>query len=228
VDSPIGPHRSTPAELKERLEAERGGYPFLVYRDPEAHQRIYVLSNPQRVTIGRRSSNDVALEWDGAVSRLHAVVEHFGAWTITDDQLSSNGSFVNGERLSGRHRLEDGDTILVGSTPIVYREPGAGSEQSTVRAGDAPMRGDLSETQRRVLIALCRPYRGGAPIATPATNEAIAKEVFLSVHAVKSHLRTLFQKFGIEHLRQNEKRTQLVALALQQGLVTEHDFADPS
>jgi pSer/pThr/pTyr-binding forkhead associated (FHA) protein len=228
VESPIGPHTSTPAELKERLEAERNGEPFLVYRDADARQRICVLSSARAaVAIGRRAGNGITIDWDPEVSRLHAIVEHVeGQWTIADETLSSNGSFVNGERLAGRHRLEDGDTILVGSTPIVFREPGAQPEQSTLTAGTAPRRRDLSSAQHRVLIALCRPYRGDVPYAVPATNQAIAGEVFLSVHAVKSHLRALFQKFGIESLQQNQKRARLAALALQSGLVSERDFGD--
>jgi hypothetical protein len=75
-----------------------------------------------------------------------------------------------------------------------------------------------------VLVALCRPYRGDDPFAVPATNQAIAEEVFLSIDAVKSHLRALFHKFGIEDLRQNQKRARLVALARQGGLVTERDY----
>ena len=226
VTSPLAPHTSTPGELKERLEAERSGEPFLVYRDANTRQHIYTLSERTGpVTIGRRIGNDVALDWDREVSRLHALVEQVGAeWTITDDGLSSNGSFVNGDRLVGRHRLEDGDTIVLGGTAIVFRQPQAGLDQSTERAGDAPHRSELSDAQRRVLIALCRPYRGDVPFAVPATNRAIAKEVFLSVDAVKSHLRTLFQKFDIEDLPQNRKRARLVALALQSGLVTERDF----
>jgi pSer/pThr/pTyr-binding forkhead associated (FHA) protein len=154
------------------------------------------------------------------------VIEHLGgSWTITDD-VSSNGSFVNGERLTGRHRLEDGETIRVGSTAIAFRDPDEGLEQSTERAGAMPVRGDLSDSQRRVLIALCRPYRGDAQFAVPATNEAIAHEVSLSVHAVKSHLRVLFRKFGIESLRQNTKRAELVRLSLRSGIVSERDFDD--
>jgi predicted ArsR family transcriptional regulator len=84
----------------------------------------------------------------------------------------------------------------------------------------------LSRAQRRVLIALCRPFRGDPPYAVPATNQAIAEELFLSVHSVKSHLRTLFHKFGIEGLPQNQKRARLVALALHSGLVSERDFDD--
>ena len=47
----------------------------------------------------------------------------------------------------------------------------------------------------------------------PATNEAIAGEVFLSVDAVKWHLRLLFRKFEIEDLPQNQKRARLVRLS---------------
>jgi pSer/pThr/pTyr-binding forkhead associated (FHA) protein len=228
VDSPIAPHTSTPVELKERLEAERAGEPFLVYRDASARQQICVLSGPREaVTIGRRPETDITLDWDREVSRVHAIVECVaGSWTITDDALSSNGSFVNGERLQGQHRLLDGDTIQVGTTAIVFRDPAAEPEQSTVRAGSAPKRSDLSDGQRRVLVALCRPYRGNAPYAVPATNKEIAKEVFLSVHSVKSHLRTLFEKFEIEGLPQNQKRARLVALALRSGIVSERDFGD--
>jgi FHA domain len=224
VESPIGPHTSTPVELKERLEAERAGSPFLVYRDASRRQRICALPGPQgKVTIGRRPTSDVALNWDPVVSRVHASVEQVGdSWIIED--LSSNGSFVNGERLSGRHRLEDGDIILVGSTPIAFREPGAGPEQSTERAGSAPMRTDLSDAQRRVLAALCRPYREDPAFAIPATNNAIAAELILSVAAVKGHLRKLFSKFGIEDLPQNKKRAELVRLALHNGVISERDF----
>jgi FHA domain len=224
--SPVARHASTPAELKERIAAERTGAPLLIYRDGGGRQHICELSGEaSSVTIGRRADNDIALEWDLEVSRLHAAVERIGAdWTITDDGLSSNGSFVNGDRLVGRHRLEDGDTILVGKTPIIFRKGDGGDLESTVSAGPTPTRAQLSAAQRKVLIALCRPYAGNASFAIPATNQAIADELFLGVDAVKAHLRTLFQKFGIENVPQNQKRARLVALALRSGVVTERDL----
>src|SRR5919201_2597899 len=227
--SPVARHASSPAELKERIEAERGGEPFLVYRDGAWHQRIFGLAEGvSRVTIGRRANNDIALEWDVEVSRLHAALDRIGDdWTITDDGLSRNGSFVNGERLSGHQRLVDGDTIVVGNTAIAFRAPATRHSASTVTAERGPTRAELSPTQRQVLIALCRPYRDGAPFATPATNQAIAEELFLGVDAVKGHLRVLFRKFGIEHVPQNQKRARLVALALQSGLVSDRDLRDP-
>ncbi len=84
-------------------------------------------------------------------------------------------------------------------------------------------RDDLSATQRKVLAALARPYRHG-DFATPATNQAIADELHLSVDAVKAQLRTLFQRFGIEQLPQNEKRSRLVAEAMRAGVVTQREL----
>lgn len=75
----------------------------------------------------------------------------------------------------------------------------------------------LTETQRRILTALCRPCADGSRYATPATNQEIADEVYLSVDAVKAHLRALFRKFGVEELPHNQKRARLVELVLEGG-----------
>jgi len=85
----------------------------------------------------------------------------------------------------------------------------------------------LSPTQRQILTALCRPYKQETPYATPASNQDVAGELFLSVDAVKTHLRTLFHKFHIEDLPQNRKRSRLVELAFGSGAVTERDL-EPS
>jgi hypothetical protein len=77
----------------------------------------------------------------------------------------------------------------------------------------------LTDTQLGILAALCRPIAGGNHFATPATNQEIADEVFLSVDAVKGHLRTLYRKFGIEDLPHNQKRARLVELAIEGGYV---------
>ena len=87
-------------------------------------------------------------------------------------------------------------------------------------ASDVLDRASLSESQRRVLIALCRPFKESSSYATPATNQQIATELYLSVDAIKTHLRALFAKFGIEDLPQNQKRVRLVELALKSGVLT--------
>ena len=83
---------------------------------------------------------------------------------------------------------------------------------------------NLTDTQRKVLIALCRPFRDGN-LAIPASNQAIAAELYLSVDAVKMHLRALFVKFQLGQLPQNQKRAKLAQRALQLGSVSLQDLA---
>ncbi len=212
---------STPGEVKARLDAERRGEPFLLYRDGHGAQVIVPLAGP--MTVGRRPERDVALEWDSEVSRLHAQFEPVGPdWTVVDDGLSRNGTFVNGERVSGRRRLRDGDRLVFGDTPITFRAPAdsADSTAAVATMGAAPL---LTEVQRKILVALCRPLKDSA-YATPATNRDIAAEVHLSVDAVKAHLRVIFERFGLDALPQNQKRARLAAMALVNGVVRQHDF----
>jgi DNA-binding CsgD family transcriptional regulator len=75
----------------------------------------------------------------------------------------------------------------------------------------------LTETQRQILLALCRHCMGESRYATPATNQQIAGEVYLSIDAVKAHLRALYRKFGVEPLPHNQKRVRLVELVLEGG-----------
>jgi DNA-binding NarL/FixJ family response regulator len=145
-------------------------------------------------------------------------------WTLIDDGLSRNGSFVNGSRVHGRYRLHDRDRMCFGNTHVVYHAAaGDQGSESTARAPESPSSIPLSETQRRVLIALCRPVVE-APGRIPATNPQIAGEVFLSVDAVKAHLRVLFERFGLSDLPQNEKRSRLVSIVLDSGVLARHDF----
>lgn len=92
---------------------------------------------------------------------------------------------------------------------------------------DSPTDVRLTDTQLGILAALCRPIASGNHFATPATNQEIADEVFLSVDAVKGHLRTLYRKFGIEDLPHNQKRARLVELAIEGGYVKREEPTGP-
>ena len=153
-------------------------------------------------TLGRGADTGLSIPWDSEVSALHAELQGLGGeWTIADDGLSRNGTFVNGERISGRCRLRDDDRIRVGRTIIVFKAAGPVLTPSTVSAEDEPAVRKLTDTQRRVLIALCRPFREGDSFASAASNQQIAAELFLSIDTVKMHLRTLFaQLFGLSEL----------------------------
>ena len=216
---------ASPSELKEQLDAERLGVPFLVYRDREGQRQIVLLAREvDRLTIGRRDSNELPLPWDGQVSRVHAELERVGAdWALVDDGLSRNGSYVNDARVTGRRRLRDGDLIRLGDTVLVYRAA-AGQTDPTLVPLSAPAPPSLSPLQRRVLVTLARPCRDPGVLNTPASNLQIALELGYSVEAVKAHLRVLFQKFGVGDLRQNEKRLKLVDEAFRTGAITRRDL----
>jgi hypothetical protein len=216
--------QKTPAELKDIIAAERTGDPFVVWRAEDGEQRVLLLDQQRwRVTIGRDPAADVALPWDAEVSRSHALLEQVGrGWTVVDDGLSRNGSFVNGTRVIGRRRLRDKDHLVFGVTEVTYRET-SGAITQTASAIDAPPGIPLSPMQRKVLIALCRPVHASAS-ATPATNRQIAEEVYLTVDAVKAHLRVLFERYGLSQLPQNEKRARLVASVLEAGVLAPRDF----
>ncbi|KIA60267.1 LuxR family transcriptional regulator [Nocardia vulneris] len=200
---------------------------FLRFQDDTGRQQEFMLTPEQeRITIGRSPQADLALSWDAEVSRLHAAIEYLGAqWTIVDDGLSRNGTFVNGDRLVGRRRLMAGDVIRVGTSRVSFHDFGGVADDITrTSTGTTPTTSQLTDTQRSVLIALCRPYKNGAAFATPASNQQIAEELFLSVDAIKTHLRVLFGKFGVEDLPQNAKRVRLAFLAIQSGLISDRDL----
>lgn len=209
------------SDLKARVEAEQSGRPFLLFRDRDDRQRLFFLvPGATSISVGRRPSSDLLIDWDDQVSRLHARFEPVqDGWVLIDDGLSSNGTFVNEERLSGRRRLNDGDAVRFGATTATFRSPERGQSAAPTPAAVA-----LSTTQRRVLVALCRPYKGRGGFASPATDEQIAEELFLSVGAVRTHLRVLYAKLGVEQLPQNETRVRLVERAISAGLVSERDL----
>ncbi len=169
-------------------------------------------------SVGRSPAADVVVP-DPRVSRIHARLEQVGGlWTLVDDGLSRNGTWLNGRRLQGRAQLHDRDRIRVGDTVLLFCAPAQGRDDVTLVGAPLVPVPRVTPAQRAVLAALARPCREG-PWALPATNAQIAEELFLSLDAVKTHLRVLFGKFGIDGLPQNAKRVRLVELALAAGLL---------
>jgi pSer/pThr/pTyr-binding forkhead associated (FHA) protein len=220
------PELKSPADVQAVLQAERRGLPFLLFRDGVGAQRIVTLdSDSGSLVIGRDERSDLCLGWDARVSSLHARLERAGHfWTLHDDGLSSNGSYVNGVRVHGHHVLNDGEELCFGETVLRYRSMAPKRGRTTLKLGEPAAEQAVSPAQRKVLIALCRPYKENQAFVRPASNQEIADELVLSVEAVKSHMRALFARFGLETLPVNEKRMRLVEHALQVGLVHRHEL----
>ena len=219
MESPLAVHTSTPTELRDRMEAEAAGHPFLVHRDLQGAQVLLGLSGLDRVTIGRHPESDVPLPWDGKVSRLHAELERVGGqWVLVDDGLSTNGTWIGDRRLSGRSRLKHGDLVRCGATVIAFCAPqDAGTGTSLADGVSEAVR--ISPAQKRVLVALCRPSLEGHRLAVPPTNQQLADELFLSIDSVKTHIRALMDAFNLEDVVQGQKRSALLERAIRLGLV---------
>ncbi len=218
----LGLHRRTPVELKAVIAAQRAGSPFLEYRDgDDAHRIIELGAELERLSIGRMASCELAMTWDSEVSRAHALLEQAGgAWTI-EDRGSSNGTLVNAARIARPHVLRDGDVVRVGRTQIVFHAAGDDDLRRTTPALDS-VAPNPTESQRKVLLELCRPAlerNGGA-----ASNREIAEALFVSVETVKTHMRALFDAFDVGDVPQYHKRTELVRRALETGLISIHDL----
>ena len=76
--------------------------------------------NSRALTVGRGSQNDIPLDDDDFASARHARIEprRDGVWV--HDLGSTNGTYVNGSRLSKPHRLAPGDVVRVGSTDLRF------------------------------------------------------------------------------------------------------------
>ncbi len=100
----------------------------LVMRSGPTPGAVYVLEGDQ-LTIGRDSNNAVAIN-DPEVSRRHSRLTFQGGKYVLEDLGSTNGTFVNGQRLSGPHVLKAGDVVALGEQIVlmydaVVVDPGA-------------------------------------------------------------------------------------------------------
>ena len=86
--------------------------------DEEVHWEQPVL------TVGRDPTNDIVIEHRLA-SRRHARFEKDDVGFYIRDLESTNGTFVNTQRIQGAHLLRNNDEVWVGDTVIVFRDPEA-------------------------------------------------------------------------------------------------------
>lgn len=99
--------------------APRTGQPRLVGLQGVYAGRVFDLA-ADSITVGRDPSNMIALTEDTAVSRMHAqIMKSSGAVTITDIG-SSNGTFVNGMRITSPHPLMNGDELQIGGSKFRF------------------------------------------------------------------------------------------------------------
>lgn len=98
-----------------------------------------------QLTIGRDASNGVAIN-DAEVSRKHSRLSFQGGKYVVEDLGSTNGTFVNGQRLAGPMVLKPGDVVSLGEQIVlmydaVNNDPGAtmAAKRSSARVEPPPV-----------------------------------------------------------------------------------------
>jgi hypothetical protein len=149
-------HASSPLELQARLAAERATAPFIELRDGEGVQQLVPLTE-EELTIGRTPASGLALTWDAQVSRSHATLEAIdGVWTVLDDGRSTNGTFVNEERVTGRRALHHLDVIRTGATRLRFHDPREASDLKLTEVASEAVAPPLTTAPRaRLAVPLC-------------------------------------------------------------------------
>ena len=93
---------------------------LVVVRSPSLEPGAAFETGAVPLTLGRSPENAAALEGDDFASAHHARVERQrdGVWLL--DLGSTNGTWVNGERMDGRRKLHDGDVVRIGETELRF------------------------------------------------------------------------------------------------------------
>jgi predicted Zn finger-like uncharacterized protein len=77
---------------------------------------VYRIEKP-RITVGR-SGADLTIN-DSEASRQHAAIEVYDAVIVLEDLKSTNGTLVDGEKISGRSELQDKSEFQIGGTTLM-------------------------------------------------------------------------------------------------------------
>ena len=115
-----------------------GSFRLIVRRGPQPNQ-VYEL-NKDVITMGRDITNDLVIN-DPEVSRHHCRLTRTSSGYTLEDLGSTNGTFVNGQRLSAARPLANGDMVGLGETVTMAFEAlavAAGAERGATVAGASP------------------------------------------------------------------------------------------
>ena len=98
----------------------------LIIEDDEGKTTVYPLADG-RLTIGRKDGNTIRL-MERNVSRRHARLERTNGAVFIEDLDSYNGVKINGERISGKYEVKEGDLVEIGDYHLALQKSVTRSE----------------------------------------------------------------------------------------------------
>jgi hypothetical protein len=192
------------------------------YRDGVRFRALSLSPSASPVDIGRVDECPVRIESDPLVSRRHARLTFEAGWWSIEDADSHNGTFIGDRRMPGETILKDGACFRVGDTVLSVHLPPSGSGQTT-RAGHAePRRLDPNPIQRKILVALARPWLAGHQLPVSPSDADIARTLECDVQDIADAVSDLYEQAGLPS--DVDQRSGLVALAMHERTVTPDDL----
>lgn len=104
----------------------------LVMRTGPNPGKVFEL-NKNEIYIGRDVNNDIVIN-DSEISRKHSRLLMQAGGFVLEDLGSTNGTFINGQRLMGPHVLRPGETLMLGENVSLVFEAGFDSDATVVSA----------------------------------------------------------------------------------------------
>jgi pSer/pThr/pTyr-binding forkhead associated (FHA) protein len=134
-------------------------YQFVMRSGPTVGKK-YPL-DAQEVSIGRDAVNSIAIN-DAEVSRRHARMELRGSAYVIQDLGSTNGTFINGTRISGMQVLNPGDTVSFGEGIVLVYEPVSDGDATILSSKAAPV-----TVQKPIPAPIPPPTPAPTPVPAP-------------------------------------------------------------
>ncbi len=138
----------------------------LIMRSGPTPGAAFTLEGDQ-MSIGRDSTNDIVIN-DAEISRRHARLTFQGGKFVLEDLGSTNGTFVNGQRLAGPRVLKAGEVVSFGEQIVLVFEASTFDPAATVAS---PRAAAIPSVSRPVTPPPPPPseYSGSVP-ASPAPS----------------------------------------------------------
>lgn len=139
----------------------------LIMRSGPTPGAAFILDGDQ-ITIGRDSTNGITIN-DAEISRRHARLTFQGGKYIVEDLGSTNGTFVNGQRLAGPRVLKTGEVVSFGEQIVLVFEATNFDPGATIVS---PRAAAVPSTSRPIAIPPPPPveYAGSVPASPVSTT----------------------------------------------------------
>jgi hypothetical protein len=210
-------------ELDLEGEVRAEGRPYVRYRDGVLFRALSLSPSASPVDIGRVDVCPVRIESDPLVSRRHARLIFAAGWWSIEDAASHNGTFMGDRRIPGETILNDGACFRVGDTVLSVHLPRSAPDQTTLEAEHAELRLlDPSPIQRKILVALARPWLAGHELPVSPSDADIARTLGCDVESIADAVTDLYEQAGLSS--DVDQRSGLIALAMHERTVTPEDL----